>query len=51
MKPYPRITTTSVLYGALLCAAPVQAMIALWDQYAVKNGVILTDDGPFKAKN
>jgi arylsulfatase len=27
-----------------------KAMIALWDQYAKENGVILTDDGPFKAK-
>jgi arylsulfatase len=28
-----------------------QAMLALWDQYAAVNGVILTDDGPFKAKD
>jgi arylsulfatase len=27
-----------------------KAMLALWDQYAEQNGVILTDDGPFKAK-
>ena len=27
-----------------------QALLALWDQYAAENGVILTDDGPFKAK-
>ena len=27
-----------------------KAMLALWDQYAKENGVILTDDGPFKAK-
>jgi arylsulfatase A-like enzyme len=26
-----------------------KAMLALWDQYAADNGVILTDDGPFKA--
>ncbi len=26
-------------------------MHALWDQYAAMNGVILTDDGPFKAKD
>ena len=28
-----------------------KAMLELWDQYAAMNGVILTDDGPFKAKN
>ena len=28
-----------------------KAMLALSDQYAAENGVILTDDGPFKAKN
>jgi arylsulfatase A-like enzyme len=28
-----------------------KAMLALWDQYAADNGVILTDDGPFKARN
>jgi len=28
-----------------------KAMLALWDRYAQENGVILTDDGPFKAKN
>jgi arylsulfatase A-like enzyme len=27
-----------------------KALHALWDQYATENGVILTDDGPFKAK-
>ena len=27
-----------------------KALLALWDQYATENGVILTDDGPFKAK-
>ena len=25
-------------------------MLALWDEYVAQNGVILTDDGPFKAK-
>lgn len=27
-----------------------KALLALWDQYVEENGVILTDDGPFKAK-
>jgi arylsulfatase len=27
-----------------------KAMLALWEQYAADNGVILTDDGPFKAR-
>ncbi len=31
--------------------AKKKAMLALWDQYAAMNGVILTDDGPFKAKD
>lgn len=30
--------------------AKTKAMLALWDQYAAENGVILTDDGPFKAR-
>jgi arylsulfatase len=30
--------------------AKTKAMIALWDKYAEQNGVILTDDGLFKAK-
>jgi len=28
-----------------------KALLALWDQYVAENGVILTDDGPFKAKS
>jgi arylsulfatase len=27
-----------------------KALLALWDRYVKENGVILTDDGPFKAK-
>jgi arylsulfatase len=27
-----------------------KALLALWDRYVEENGVILTDDGPFKAK-
>lgn len=27
-----------------------KALLALWDRYVAENGVILTDDGPFKAK-
>ena len=27
-----------------------KALLALWDKYLEENGVILTDDGPFKAK-
>jgi arylsulfatase len=30
--------------------AKTKAMLALWDEYVAQNGVILTDDGPFKAK-
>jgi arylsulfatase len=30
--------------------AKTKAMLALWEEYVVQNGVILTDDGPFKAK-
>jgi arylsulfatase len=30
--------------------AKTKAMIALWDKYAEQNGVVLTDDGLFKAK-
>jgi arylsulfatase A-like enzyme len=30
--------------------AKTKAMLALWDEYLAQNGVILTDDGPFKAK-
>jgi arylsulfatase len=30
--------------------AKTKAMLALWDKYVEQNGVILTDDGPFKAK-
>jgi arylsulfatase A-like enzyme len=29
--------------------AKTKAMLALWDDYVAQNGVILTDDGPFKA--
>ncbi len=28
-----------------------KALLALWDEYVSQNGVILTDDGPFKAKS
>jgi arylsulfatase len=28
----------------------MKALLALWDRYVKENGVILTDDGPFKAK-
>jgi len=28
----------------------LKAMIALWDQYAKDNGVVLTGDGPFAEK-
>jgi arylsulfatase len=31
--------------------AKTKALLALWDEYAARNGVILTDDGPFKAKS
>jgi arylsulfatase A-like enzyme len=31
--------------------AKTKALLALWDQYVAENGVILTDDGPFKAKS
>jgi arylsulfatase len=31
--------------------AKTKAMLALWDEYVAQNGVILTDDGPFKAKS
>ncbi len=31
--------------------AKMKALLALWDQYVAENGVILTDDGPFKAKS
>jgi arylsulfatase len=31
--------------------AKTKAMLALWEKYVVQNGVILTDDGPFKAKD
>jgi arylsulfatase len=30
--------------------AKTKAMLALWEEYVAENGVILTDDGPFKAK-
>lgn len=30
--------------------AKKKALLALWDEYVKQNGVILTDDGPFKAK-
>lgn len=30
--------------------ARTKALLALWDEYVAQNGVILTDDGPFKAK-
>lgn len=30
--------------------AKMKAMLALWEEYVAQNGVILTDDGPFKAK-
>jgi arylsulfatase len=30
--------------------AKTKAMLALWEEYVAQNGVILTDDGPFKAK-
>jgi arylsulfatase len=30
--------------------AKTKAMLAFWDEYVAQNGVILTDDGPFKAK-
>ena len=30
--------------------AKTKALLALWDQYVEQNGVILTEDGPFKAK-
>lgn len=29
----------------------LKSMLALWDEYAKKNGVILTGDGPFRAKS
>ncbi len=29
----------------------LKSMVALWDEYAKKNGVILTGDGPFRAKS
>ena len=28
-----------------------EALLALWDQYVKQNGVILTDDGPFKQRD
>ena len=28
-----------------------KALLALWDEYVKQNGVLLTNDGPFKAKN
>jgi arylsulfatase len=31
--------------------AKTKVMLALWDEYVALNGVILTDDGPFKAKS
>ena len=31
--------------------AKTKALLALWEEYVSQNGVILTDDGPFKAKN
>jgi arylsulfatase len=31
--------------------AKTKALLALWDRYVEQNGVILTDDGPFKAKS
>jgi arylsulfatase len=31
--------------------AKTKVMLALWDKYVALNGVILTDDGPFKAKS
>jgi arylsulfatase len=31
--------------------AKTKAMLALWDEYVAQNGVILTDDGPFKAED
>ena len=30
--------------------AKTKALLALWEEYVTQNGVILTDDGPFKAK-
>jgi arylsulfatase len=30
--------------------AKTKALLALWEEYVAENGVILTDDGPFKAK-
>jgi arylsulfatase len=31
--------------------AKTKALLALWEEYVARNGVILTDDGPFKAKS
>jgi arylsulfatase len=31
--------------------AKTKELLALWEQYVAQNGVILTDNGPFKAKS